>query len=76
MLTSSDTVVIVSHSGREEGSKVTFSCREGLIPSVKMMSTCSSGRWLPLNPRQLDCQPGKISALHWSCDHEYKLNHA
>ena len=64
MSTSSDTVVIVSYSGREEGSKVTFSCSEGMIPSVEMMSTCSSGRWLPLDPRQLDCQPGKISTIH------------
>ena len=50
MLTSSDTVVIDSYRSREEGSKVTFSCREALMPSVEMMSTCSSGRWLPLDP--------------------------
>ena len=61
MLSSSNTVVIISYSGRDESSKVTFSCSEGLIPSVEMMSTCSSGRWLPLDPRQLNCQPGKLS---------------
>ena len=61
MLASSDTVVIVSYNGREEGSKVTFSCSESLM---EMMSTCSSGRWLPVDPRQLNCQPGKLSTLH------------
>ena len=65
MITSSDTVVIISYSGREEGSNVTFSCSEGLMPSVEMMSTCSSGRWLPLDPRQLNCQPGKLSSVHF-----------
>ena len=60
MLTSSVTVVIVTYSGREESSKVTYSCREGLIPSVEMISTCSSGRWLPLDSRQLNCQPSKL----------------
>ena len=65
MLTSSDTVVIVSYSGRDEGSKVTFSCSEGLIPSAEMMSTCSSGRWLPVDPQQLNCQPSKLSTVHF-----------
>ena len=65
MLTSSDTVVIVSYNGRDEDSKVTFSCSEGLMPSVEMMSTCSSGRWLPVDPRQLNCQPGKLSTVHF-----------
>ena len=58
MLPTTDNVAIDSYAGREEGSKVTFHCREGFVPVGDMMSTCTGGQWLPLDPNELRCSPG------------------
>ena len=55
-------VVISSYVDRNEGSTVTFNCTDGFVPVGEMMSTCSGGRWLPLDPAQLRCQPSNVSS--------------
>ena len=58
MLSPTENVVIESYAGREEGSTVTFQCNEGFVPVGDMMSTCSGGQWLPVDPTELSCRPG------------------
>ena len=59
-LSTTGNVIISSYTGRDEGSTVTFHCSNGFVPVGEMMSMCSSGRWLPLDPTQLICQPGSL----------------